>query len=102
MTVPGFSPQYNIESPYRLTPVIGNFMAYYIHRSIDPQPEDIHVTLDNQRYVERPDLLAADLYGDPNLWWVFGVRNGMEDPVYDMKFGINLFLPQLEYIRAIL
>jgi hypothetical protein len=102
MPVQGYTPSYSPESPYRATPVVGNFMYYYIHRSIDPQTDDIIVTMDNPIYVERPDRLANDLYNDPELWWVFGVRNGWEDVVHDMKLGTKMFIPQIGYIRSIL
>ncbi len=102
MPVPNFTPRYKIESPYRATPVVGNLMGYYIHRSIDPQDDDFTVTMDNQRYVGRPDLLAADLYGDPDLWWVFAVRNGLEDPVHDIKLGISLIISPIHYVRSVL
>jgi len=77
-------------------------MYYYIHRSVDEQVDDIKVTLDNSIYEERPDRLAFDLYGDTDLWWVFGVRNGWEDPVYDMKVGVEMYIPNPTYIRSIL
>jgi len=102
MPVHGYTPSYNSESPYRVTPVIGDFMYYYIHRSINPRTNDVLVTMDNPIYIERPDRLANDLYNAPDLWWVFGVRNGWQDPIYDMQLGVKLFLPQTEYIRRLL
>lgn len=102
MPVQGYTPRYSNESPYRVTPVIGNFMFYYVHRQILPQSDDISATMDNINYVARPDRLAQDLYGDPDLWWVFGVRNGWEDPVYDMKLGVTFKIPQEHYLRNIL
>jgi len=102
MSVNGYTPSYSNESVYRMTPVIGDFMFYYIHRSVDPRLDDIEVTMDNPIYIDRPDRLANDLYNDPDLYWVFGVRNGWEDPVYDMKLGIKMFLPSIEYIRSLL
>ena len=102
MPVQGYTPNYATESPYRVTPVIGNFMFYYIHRSIDPRNDDIVTYMDNPIYIERPDRLANDLYNAPDLWWVFGVRNGWQDPVYDMKLGVKMYLPPIDYIRKLL
>lgn len=102
MSVTGYTPSYKNESPYRATPIAGNFMLYYVHRSIDPHNEDILAIIDDQSYVERPDRLAQDMYGDPDLWWVFGVRNGWEDPVFDMKLTVSLYVPSLKYIRGII
>lgn len=102
MPVRGYNPNYKPESPYALTQIAGNYMAYYIHRSIDPQQDDIITKMDNPIYVSRPDLLANDVYGDPDLWWVFGVRNGFEDPIYDLTLGITIAIPQLHYVRSVL
>jgi len=102
MPVAGYTPSYQNESPYRVTPMSGNYMLYYVHRPIDPHNEDILAVIDAQSYVERPDRLAQDMYGDPNLWWVFGVRNGWEDPVYDMKLHTRLYVPSLKHVRGIL
>lgn len=102
MPVVGYTPSYKPESPYALTQIAGNYMAYYIHRSFDAQQDDITAVLDHERFVGRPDLLANDLYGDPSLWWVIGVRNGMEDPIHDLKLGITIYIPQLHYVRSVL
>lgn len=102
MPVSGYIPSYKSYSQYKVTPVVGNFLFYYIHRPIDPQEDDIEVNMDSQIYVARPDRLANDLYGKPDLWWVFGVRNGWEDPVYDLKLGITMMVPQYHYLRDIL
>jgi hypothetical protein len=68
---------------------------------------DIPVELDDIQfsitslYMHRPDLLAYDVYGDSQLWWVFAVRNKdvLKDPVYDFVPGQVIFLPKLETIK---
>lgn len=102
MPVQGYNPFYTASSPYRVTPITQNFMAYYVHRRIVPQENDILATMDQHVYVGRPDLLASDVYDDPDLWWVFGVRNGWEDPIHDLKLGIQVYIPQINYLRSIL
>lgn len=102
MPLADYRPSYAAASPYRATPVLGSFMGYYVHRSIDPQLDDIQVTVDNPIYVARPDRLADDIYADPDLWWVFGVRNQWQDPVFDLKMGIKMAIPMPHYIRTIL
>jgi hypothetical protein len=102
MPVQNYRPLYVQESPFRVTPIIGSFMGYYVHRQINPQENDIQVMVDNPIYVERPDRLANDIYGNPDLWWVFGVRNGWQDLVYDLKLGIPMAIPQLTYIKSLL
>ena len=47
-------------------------------------------------YTYRPDLLANDLYGKKELWWVFAQRNPdiLKDPVFDFLAGTKIYLPQ--------
>lgn len=97
-----FVPRYSQSSPYSITPIFGRFMAYYIHRSITPNALDTIVTLTDQRYHQRPDNLAQDLYGDSELFWVVPIRNGLEDPVYDLVVGQRYVLPHPSYVRSIL
>jgi hypothetical protein len=69
---------------------------------------DIAATTDDvlfevtSNYNNRPDLLAYDLYGDVNLWWVFAVRNKsiIKDPTFDLVTGVKIYLPTLENINA--
>lgn len=52
-------------------------------------------------YNHRPDLLAFDLYGTKDLWWVFAQRNIniLKDPIYDFVPGIKIYLPQGSNLR---
>jgi hypothetical protein len=70
---------------------------------IPVQTDDILFQITNN-YQNRPDLLAYDLYGDVNLWWVFSVRNKsiIKDPVFDMVAGTKIYLPKLTTINAAL
>ena len=53
-------------------------------------------------YTHRPDLLAYDLYGNKELWWVFAQRNidVIKDPIYDFVAGTKIYLPQGKHLRA--
>lgn len=52
-------------------------------------------------YSYRPDLLASDLYGSKDLWWVFAQRNIdiLKDPVFDFIAGTKIYLPQEQNLR---
>lgn len=52
------------------------------------------------RYVRRPDLIAADVYGDPTLYWVIALRNGHLLPIRDLEVGKMMFVPALEDVMA--
>lgn len=96
-----FTPRYSKSSPYGVTPLTTRYMTYYVHRSILPDRRDRLFILNDQRYHHRPENLAVDIYGDEDLFWVIPVRNGLEDPVFDMKFGMEIIIPHPEYIRTL-
>ena len=96
-----YSPNYAPESPYAFTQIIGRFLAYYVHRQVPPHHLDVIIVLENERYTHRPDLLATDLYGDPDLFWVFAIRNGLQDPVFDLEFGVPLVIPHPSFVRTL-
>ena len=96
---------YTYASAYYGTPTFdnGKFLDLLNYRAIPKLVEDVLFTIPPQ-YEYRPDLLAADLYGDPTLWWVFAVRNKdvLRDPVYDFVPGQVIYLPQQQSIRQAL
>lgn len=55
-------------------------------------------------YDERPDLLAHQIYGNSQLWWVFALRNPdiIKDPIRDFKAGISIILPSEASVRRLL
>lgn len=67
-----------------------------IPASLNDQPYVI-----GHRYNERPDLLAHDIYGDSNLWWVFAIRNPdvLKDPIRDFVSGISIIVPSENTVR---
>lgn len=86
---------YSATSPYSQTGLFGNFLDVMKYRSITPSTND-QILVINSTYQYRPDLLAADLYDNPGLWWVFAARNPntIKDPIWDMKVGVKIFLPK--------
>lgn len=96
-----YRPSYPQESPYHFTRLTGKFLTYYVHRSIPVHPNDRTTTLNNERYVNRPDLLSLDLYGSSEIWWVIPVRNGLQDPVFDLQMGVELFIPDANYVWSL-
>lgn len=76
-------------------------MGYYVHRSITPHPKDSIFAV-APLWIHRPDLMALDLYGDPDLWMVIPLRNALQDPVYDLTLGRELIVPPIDHVLKIL
>jgi alpha-L-fucosidase len=86
---------YSKTSPYYDTGKYGNFLDVMVNRKLSKQVDDVKYTIDKV-YQNRPDLLAFDLYGDANLWWVFVQRNPdvLRDPVFDFLPGVTIYIPK--------
>ena len=94
---------YQSTSPYFSTPQNGEYLDIMVNRSIPKLADDIRFTI-NETYNLRPDLLAYDLYGTPNLWWVFAQRNpnSLTDPLLDFKTGTSIYLPKKSTLKSVL
>jgi hypothetical protein len=87
--------------PYGKTPI--NNSGYLDILKIRPIPiagDDILYEI-TPPYNYRPDLLAYDLYGSKDLWWVFAQRNVdiLKDPVFDFVAGTKIYLPQGDFLK---
>lgn len=95
---------YSKSSPYSDTPDNnGAYLGVISFRNLPSEADDILFTI-SAKYANRPDLLAYDLYKDSKLWWVFSIRNKdlIRDPIYDMKPGIQIYLPKLSTLQRVL
>ena len=88
------SKPYLTSSPYYGTPLYGNFLDVANLKKLIPLASDTIYTIDHV-YNLRPDMLASDLYGDANLWWVFAMRNPnvLKDPLFDFTTGNTIYVP---------
>jgi len=94
---------YNKLSPYYTTTDQDGYLDVINFRDIPAETDDILFEV-TKNYENRPDLLAYDLYGDVNLWWVFVVRNktAIKDPIFDLVAGTKIYLPKLSTIKSAL
>jgi hypothetical protein len=88
-----YTVSYSRSSLYANTPIVGRYLDYWVPILIPPAPSDLVFIVKRQDWVHRPDLIALDYYGNEMLFWVFGVRNGLADLVFDINYGTVLFFP---------
>jgi hypothetical protein len=81
----------------------GQYLDVLNIRPVPAESDDVFYTIEVQ-YTHRPDLLAYDLYGDKNLWWVFAQRNMdvIKDPIYDIEAGVQIYLPKGDKLQRVL
>ena len=75
----------NSDSLYRNTQIIDNKYLDILDPVIDS----------TNKYNNRPDLLANELYGNSKLWWVFAEFNPdtLNDPIVDFVAGLKIKVP---------
>lgn len=85
--------KYSSTSPWYKTPVTNNYLNILTIRPVSAESDDFFYHIEAQ-YAYRPDLLAYDLYGTSNLWWVFMQRNlnVIQDPILDFVPGTGIFI----------
>ena len=86
----------NSDSLYRNTQIIDNKYLDILEPVIDSTDNYTikEVTISN-KYNNRPDLLANELYGNSKLWWVFAEFNPdtLNDPIVDFVAGLKIKVP---------
>lgn len=95
---------YKSSSPWYNTKITNQqYLDTLVIRSVPRSNDDVRYTIEPQ-YNYRPDLLAFDLYGNQDLWWVFAQRNldTLKDPVYDFEAGTAIYLPQANALSEFL
>ena len=94
---------YSISSPYYNTPQNSYYLGFWQPPNIFASDSDNFIVL-AKKYKNRPDLLSFDLYGTSRLWWVFAMLNPntLQDPIFDMKPGIELRVPSLAGVQSYL
>jgi hypothetical protein len=96
-----YTVSYSPSTLYSKTPFVGRFLDFYVPVLIPPNPSDKLFSITRQDWVQRPDNIALDYYGNEVLFWVFGVRNGLKDLVFDIVYGIPLFFPDPAYLSRL-
>lgn len=51
-----------------------------------------------QEALKRPDLIAQTFYGNPEYWWVIYEFNGIRDPLFELRLGQILRIPDLNRV----
>ena len=92
--------RYSPSSPYYRTGTFGIFLDVMTNRPITKLQDDVLYEIDSV-YEYRPDLLAADLYGNSALWWVFAQRNPnvLVDPLMDFVAGARIYIPKVGTLK---
>ena len=94
---------YSKKSAYAFTDLDDHYLDLMVNRPIPKYDDDVIFEI-NETYNMRPDLLAYDLYGDSELWWVFAQRNPdvLKNPLLNFKPGTLIYVPNIDTLRTAL
>lgn len=93
---------YKRNSHLSVTPVINGYTDLYKPPFNPDFTATTKFTL-TSKYNRRPDLLAYELYGDSNLWWVFVLynRNQIVNPINDFTTGKTILVPNRDFVSGL-
>jgi hypothetical protein len=96
---------YSSSSLYYSTPISSqNRLGTWVPPYVPSSPSDKIVTI-SAAYDSRPDLMAFDLYGLAELWYVFAIRNpgtlGL-DPLGNFTQGTQIYIPDAAALKTAL
>lgn len=55
--------------------------------------------IDHEKFVNRPDSIAFDVYGNSKYWWIIAMMNDITDPFTGFYKGRTLLIPELELVK---
>ena len=67
--------------------------------NLEPASGDTYVTI-TQELEKRPDLISYRAYGKRDLWWAIYEFNGISDPLFELRSGQTLRIPELARLEA--
>jgi len=82
----------------------GNKDKFYDWR-IDFDKHDIDFDkfiIGEEKYVNRPDYISYDVYGNSKYWWIIAMANDIKDPFYEFHRGKELKIPNLVALKKIM
>lgn len=87
---------YKSTSNYSKTASNSKYLETYIPPISNTSNIETYSTVISAKYNFRPDLMAHDLFGKKDYWWIFVILNRDEivDPIYDFTTGKTIKVPK--------
>lgn len=93
----------NSKSFYKRTESDDFFLGYWGEISLPYDSSDVYIVISTEYHL-KPGKLANDLYGDPQLLWVFSAynRDNLLDPLNDFVEGKIIRIPTKSRILSLI
>ncbi len=95
---------YRTDSFYASTTIRDFYLDIWNDPGLPFSDDDDDEYIIPNKYNQRPDLLAHEIYGSSRYWWVFALRNKeiLIDPVEDFLAGISIRVPTKSSILSLI
>ncbi|WEM33299.1 hypothetical protein EJP02_238 [Escherichia phage EJP2] len=78
------------------------YLDYNLPRGLLPADSDVDYVIPS-KYDCQPWRLAAELYGNERLLYIFSLLNpSLEDPIYDFQAGKTIRIPTVQRVQSYL
>jgi len=92
-------PQYSMFAKTSVYEVDSQIVFGLMRDAVVPDPTDTLYTVPQQG-ADRLDLVSAEFYGVPDLWWVIARCNLVLDPLSGVPTGTQLRIPTKERLAS--
>jgi|LakMenEpi03Aug12_release.lakeMendotaPanAssembly.Ray.scaffolds.fasta_scaffold585005_2 hypothetical protein len=58
--------------------------------------------INQEKFVNRPDAIAYDVYGNAKYWWIIALFNEIQDPFIEFYKGRELKIPDFNFFKKTL
>lgn len=82
----------------------GNKDVFFDWR-IDFEKESVEYNkfvISEERFINRPDAISYDVYGNAKYWWLIAMANNIKEPFFDFYKGRELKIPDLVSVKKIM
>lgn len=55
--------------------------------------------ISEEKYVNRPDAISYNVYGNSKYWWIIAMANDIKDPFFEFHKGRKLKIPDLQLFK---
>lgn len=61
--------------------------------------ESTSFLIDADKFVNRPDAIAYEVYGNSKYWWIIAMANNIKDPFFEFYKGRSLKIPNIDLVK---
>jgi len=76
-----------------------NFWDLKIDLSKEEDLDDVVFYINQEKFVNRPEMISIEFYNKPQHWWIIALRNNIKNPLKEFTLGKKLLIPDFIKVR---